>query len=465
MNSPITPDLVYQIKTAGEPSLSPDGSLLAYTLGWVDEENLSSRSKIMGLHIKGGALNELTEGTKDFAAKFSPDGTRLTFLRSVDDGPPQIWVMAVDGSDSKRVTDFEKGVFDYVWSPVGDQLAVCADVDPSSEGGDESDKVPQVTVVSRVRFRYDTLGWRGDAHYHLFVVDIESSESRQITDGDWDDTSPVWSPDGSQIAFMAGRRDDRDLLALNEAYIVPATGGEAELVSAGLASVGALTWAPDSQRLAVVGSDAPEGMVLWQGWLYVLEQDKEPRKLTDDAIRPYLGFPSVMRPATLHWDEDGQIIFLGEREGESFLYRAPSDGSPSETVWGGSCLSTALTLDRTSGLAVVAASTPNSPGDLYEIDLDIGRHSQLTDHNAEYMMDHPAANMEKFSVQRPGFDVECRLFFPPDFNESLMYPLVLDIHGGPNGAFYDSFVPVQQMLATTGYLVLAVNPRGSSTYG
>ncbi|MEC8910040.1 MAG: prolyl oligopeptidase family serine peptidase, partial [Chloroflexota bacterium] len=287
----------------------------------------------------------------------------------------------------------------------------------------------------------------------------------QITDGDWDDTSPVWSPDGSQIAFMAGRRDDRDLLALNEAYIVPATGGEAELVSAGLASVGALTWAPDSQRLAVVGSDAPEGMVLWQGWLYVLEQDKEPRKLTDDAIRPYLGFPSVMRPATLHWDEDGQIIFLGEREGESFLYRAPSDGSPSETVWGGSCLSTALTLDRTSGLAVVAASTPNSPGDLYEIDLDIGRHSQLTDHNAEYMMDHPAANMEKFSIQRPGFDVECRLFFPPDFNESLMYPLVLDIHGGPNGAFYDSFVPVQQMLATTGYLVLAVNPRGSSTYG
>jgi dipeptidyl aminopeptidase/acylaminoacyl peptidase len=465
MNSPITPDLVYQIKTAGEPSLSPDGSLLAYTLGWVDEENLSSRSKIMGLHIKGGALNELTEGTKDFAAKFSPDGTRLTFLRSVDDGPPQIWVMAVDGSDSKRVTDFEKGVFDYVWSPAGDQLAVCADVDPSSEGGDESDKVPQVTVVSRVRFRYDTLGWRGDAHYHLFVVDIESSESRQITDGDWDDTSPVWSPDGSQIAFMAGRRDDRDLLALNEAYIVLATGGEAELVSAGLASVGALTWSPDGQRLAVVGSDAPEGMVLWQGWLYVLEQGKEPRKLTDDAIRPYLGFPSVMRPATLHWDEDGQIIFLGEREGESFLYRAPSDGSPSETVWGGACLSTALTLDRTSGLAVVAASTPNSPGDLYEIDLDIGQHSQLTDHNAEYLMDHPPANMEKFSIQRPGFDVECRLFFPPDFNESLMYPLVLDIHGGPNGAFYDSFVPVQQMLATTGYLVLAVNPRGSSTYG
>ena len=465
MKAAIKPDVVYQIKTAGEPSLSPDGSLLAYTLGWVDKESLSSCSKIMILHIKGGALNELTEGAKDSAAKFSPDGTRLTFMRSVDDGPPQIWVMAVDGSGAKKVTDFKKGVFDYVWSPCGDQLAVCADVDPTSERDHESGKIPQVTVVSRVRYRYDTLGWRGDAHYHLFVVDIESSDSRQITDGDWDDTAPVWSPDGSQVAFMSGRRDDRDLLALNEAYTVQATGGEPKLVSEGLSSVGALTWSPDGQQLAVVGSDAPEGMVLWQGWLYVLEPGKQPRRLTDDAIKPYLGFPSVMRPAALYWKENGQIIFLGEKEGESFLYGVLADGGTCETIWGGSCLATALALDRTSELAVVAISTPDSPGDLYEIDLDIGGYSQLTDHNAEYLTEHPTASMEKFSVQRSGFDVECRLFFPPDFNESLTYPLVLDIHGGPNGAFYDSFVPVQQMLATTGYLVLAVNPRGSSTYG
>ena len=93
----------------------------------------------------------------------------------------------------------------------------------------------------------------------------------------------------------------------------------------------------------------------------------------------------------------------------------------------------------------------------------------MSSHNAEYMNDHPAAKMEKFWIERPGGDagleVECRLFFPPDFDDSQTYPLVLDIHGGPNGAFYDSFVPTQQVLATAGYLVLAVNPRGSCTYG
>ena len=464
MKNPITPDLVYRIKTSGDPSISPNRSLLAYTLGWVDEESLTSCSKIMSFDLKQGYSRELTKGIKDSAAKFSPDGTRLAFLRSIDEGPLQVWVMSVDGSEVKQVTNFKKGVFDYVWSPIGHRLAVCVDVDPMAER-DESDMLPRVMVVSRVRYRYDTLGWRGDSHYHLFVVDIENSESYQITDGDWDDTAPVWSPDGSQIAFVSGRRDDRDFFALNEAYTVSATGGEPKLVSEGLYSIGAITWSPDGERLAVVGSEAPEGMVLWQGWLYVLEDGKEPRKLTDDSIKPYLGFPSVMRPATLHWVESGQVMFLGEKEGESFLCRVPADSGPIENVWGGSCLSTALALDDTLGLAVVVASTPNSPSDLYEIDLAIGGYRQLTDHNAEYLIDHPTAEMEKFSIQRPGFDIECRLFFPPGFDESLAYPLVLDIHGGPNGAFYDSFVPVQQVLASNGYLVLAVNPRGSSTYG
>ena len=123
MKNPITPDLVYRIKTSGDPSISPNRSLLAYTLGWVDEESLTSCTKIMSLDLKKGWSNELTEGSKDSVAKFAPDGTKLAFLRSVDEGPPQIWVMSVDGSEEKQITDFKKGVFDYVWSPIGRHLA------------------------------------------------------------------------------------------------------------------------------------------------------------------------------------------------------------------------------------------------------------------------------------------------------------------------------------------------------
>ncbi|MCH7737598.1 MAG: S9 family peptidase, partial [Chloroflexi bacterium] len=466
MTNPITPDLVYQIKTAVDPALSPDGTSLAYTLGWVDDERLESRSRIMVMELGTGLCKEFTRGEKDSAPKFSPDGLQLAFLRSDDGGPAQVWAMAADGGEARQLTQAAKGVFDYAWSPDGKRLAVCADVDPKD--GDATagpEGVPQVTVVRRVRYRYDTLGWRGDAHFHLSVLDLESGETRQITDGDWDDTAPVWSPDGSQIAFMSGRRDDRDFLALSEVYAVPVSGGEPKLLSDGLFSVGALTWSPDGRQLAVVGSDAPEGMVLWQGWLYVLEDGKEPRRLTDDTIKPYLGFPQVMRPATLRWTDEGRILYLGERKGESFLFQTPSEGGPSESIWGGSCLATGLSFDQGAAQAVVAASFAGSPGDLFQIDLTAGRSKQLSDHNSAYLKEHPAARLEKFSIERAGFEIECRLFFPPEFDAGLTYPLVLDIHGGPNGAFYDSFVPAQQVLATAGYLVLAVNPRGSSTYG
>ena len=111
------------------------------------------------------------------------------------------------------------------------------------------------------------------------------------------------------------------------------------------------------------------------------------------------------------------------------------------------------------------SSDPSSPGDLLHIDLASKAVKQLTHYNKEYLAENPPARLEKFNIQRAGLEIECRLWFPPDFYSTRRYPLVLDVHGGPNGAFYDSFVHVQQVLATSGYLVLAVNPRGSSTYG
>ena len=114
---------------------------------------------------------------------------------------------------------------------------------------------------------------------------------------------------------------------------------------------------------------------------------------------------------------------------------------------------------------MVTSSTPSSPAELRLVALDGSDATLVADPNVDFLQRHPAPSLEKFGIERAGFDIEGRLWFPPDFDASERYPLVLDIHGGPNGAFYDSFVPWQQALAGSGYLVLAVNPRGSSTYG
>ena len=466
MPQPITPQLVRQLKTVADPSLSPDGSRLAYTLSWVDHQELQTRSRIMMLDLESGPAVEFTQGSRDSAPRFSPDGNHLAFLRADTQERRQVWVMPTSGGEARQLTREPGGVTELSWSPDSRQLAFCASVDPEQRQPDGAAATqPAVRQVSRIRYRHDTLGWRGDAHFHIFVADVVEGTARQLTSGDWDDYSPSWSPDGSCIAFISGRRDDRDIRGLTEAYVVPAAGGEPARWSEGLLGVGGLAWSPEGKRLLAIGSEAPGFLVLWQGWLYVLEPGQAPRRLSDDSSRPYVGLPGISRPPEVRWTGDQRILLLGEARGESFLYQAaPGEGGARPLVGGGwQC--TDLALDAAAEHAVVLASSWRSPSDLFHLNLKTGDRQQLTFHNRDYLQEHHPAGLEKFNVRRGQWDIECRLFLPPDFEPSRQYPLVLDIHGGPNGAFYDSFVAWQQVLATAGYLVLAVNPRGSSSYG
>ena len=465
-------ELVYELNTVSDPVISPDGERVAYVLSWVEGRGGSAgaRSRLM---LTGPAVEEreFTQGNADASPRFSPDGSKLAFLRASKPGDPrQVWVMNADGGEARQITFAAKGVQDFAWSPDGGRIVYCTDTEPAAgaAAGTQTEG-PRVVEVNRIRYRHDLQGWRGDAHYHLFTVDLETGDGAQITRGDWDDYGPVWSPDGSKIAFISGRRDDRDILALTEAYVVDAEGlqaGYAECWSKGLASVGAVAWSPDSQRLVVVASEDQSGMVLWQGWLYILEPGKEPRRITGDDHRPVLGGgPGAARQPEIRWQDDGRIIFLSESRGESYVYQATAEGGKARQLWGGGRLMSSLSLDGAARAAVVASSTPSSPAELHLADLASSTVTLLGDLNADFLKRHPAPSLEKFTVERAGYDIEGRLWFPPFFDYSVRYPLILDIHGGPNGAFYDSYVPWQQLLAGSGYLVLAVNPRGSSTYG
>ena len=463
-------ELVYELNTVSDPVISPDGERVAYVLSWVEGRGGSAgaRSRLM---LTGPAVEEreFTQGNADGSPRFSPDGSKLAFLRASKPGDPrQVWVMNADGGEARQITFAAKGVQDFAWSPDGCRIVYCTDTEPAAGAAAGTQmEGPRVVEVNRIRYRHDLQGWRGDAHYHLFTVDLETGDGAQITRGDWDDYGPVWSPDGSKIAFISGRRDDRDTHALTEAYVVDVQSGQAaECWSEGLSSVGAVAWSPDSRRLVVVASEDQSGMVLWQGWLYVLEPGKEPRRITGDDHRPVLGGgPGAARQPEIRWQDDGRIIFLGERHGESYVYQATAEGGKARQLWGGGRLISGLSLDSDARLAAVAASSPSSPAELHLTDLASSTVTPLGDLNADFLKRHPVPSLEKFTVERAGYDIEGRLWFPPFFDYSVRYPLILDIHGGPNGAFYDSYVPWQQLLAGSGYLVLAVNPRGSSTYG
>ena len=476
-------DLVYQLKTVADPAISPDGGRVVYAQSWIEGTGSTAQacSRLMMAALEdgeagerpAGGATEFTQGSADGGPRFSPYGGRLAFLRAREAGQPrQIWVIGAHGGEARQLTSAPRGVQDFAWSPDSARIVYCADTEPAAgaAAGSQSEG-PRVVEVSRVRFRHDLQGWRGDAHHHLFVVEVDSGDTTQITRGDWDDYGPVWSPDGSSIAFISGRRGDRDLRALTEAYVVNAGGGMAgsgvaECWSGSLESTGAVAWSPDSRQLVAVASEDPAGMVLWQGWLYILQPGENPRRITTDGQRPALSSgPGAARQPDIRWMDDGRILFLGERRGESFLYQATAEGGEAGTLWGGGCLASGLSLDRDGRRAAVASSSPCCPSEVQVLDLPEGGSTPVARPNRDFLKRQPLASLEKFTIERGGCAIECRLWVPPFFDYSVSHPLILDIHGGPNGAFYDSFLPWQQALAGSGYLVLAVNPRGSSTYG
>jgi dipeptidyl aminopeptidase/acylaminoacyl peptidase len=466
MSRPIGPDAIYSLVGVADPHFTTDGQGLAFVRSWIDRGTMEGWSQIMLMTLSDGRTEVFTQGMHDSFPRFSPDGRYLAFLRRHDNQPRQVWLMPVHGGEARQLTHAPGGVAEFAWSPDGQRLVFAADVDPDRlpEGHDVK-KEPRVKVVRRLRYRYDTLGWRGEAQRHLFLIDVAGGDARQVTDGDWDDLSPAWSPDGRHIAFISGRRSERDIRAYSEAYVVPVSGGEPTCWSGDLYSIGALAWSPDSRHLVVVASDDPNGSTASQGWLFVLGPGQVLQRITDDAFRPATGFYPIMSAPELRWTADGRILLIGDVRGESYLYELPAAGGSAQPIAGGGFQATALTLDQEAGRSVLAATPPDSPGGLYLVEASGGSLKRLTDDNRDYFVESPPARLEKFSIHRQGLEIECRLWLPPAFDPTQRYPLVLDIHGGPNSAFYDAFNLPQQVLATAGFVVLAVNPRGSTTYG
>ena len=524
MPEAIGPGLFRHLSAVAEPAVAPDGSRVVYTLSWVDGswvdgswvngDTAESRARIYQVKGAEGEPQPFTQGNADGHPRYSPDGATLAFLRpgaaaaDADTTQRQIWLMPADGGEARQLTRLAKGVREFAWSPDGSRLAavvdVCPDGDGSGDGGAGAVGAGEtVRTARRLRYRHDAVGWRGDCHWHIFLVDAGTGAATQLTDGDWDDLAPAWSPEGRRIAFISGRRAERDITAAHEVYVVdvPETAAaealplplpEAALWSQGLADAAGVAWSPDGKRLVAAGGTQEGLMTLWQAYLYILEPGRAPRRVTDDSIRPCLGYPGIYPTPELRWrasdgggdaggdgdgDGDGEIIFLGDAAGATRLYALGLPAGRLTALTGGGELLSGMALDRDGRTAALAASGPGTPSDLHLIALpqdgrDAGAgvgvragRRRVTAHNDAWLAGHPPAAMEKFGVRREGWDIECRLYHPPDFDPGRQYPLLLEIHGGPNGAFYDSFVPWHQVPATQGYLVLAVNPRGSSTYG
>ncbi len=456
--SPIKPEHIYDLIEVSAVEIAADGKAVVFVRQEINKETMKRESRIVVQSLVDGDAVDMVTG--DSAPRLSADGKSLAFLRSGEDDKKQVWVMPVGGGDARQVTRLPDGVKDMAWSPDGSAFVVVSRVDPDRvEEGEE--KMPRTQVARRVRYRDDEGGWRGDAFSQLFLVDAVTGEATQITDGEGDHGSPVWSPDGRRIAFVTDCVEGRDFVRGSAVQVMDKTGGRSQCWSQGLSRAESVAWSPDGERLVVAGSQDADVWDSRQSWLFVLGEDEVPVCVAGDVY-------TVVQPLALRcWTPEDGILFIGDREGESFLCRVNPDGPALhiEVVGGGGQVCTGLSVDRSGAFVSMVMSSPVCPGDVVVMDVGAKRQRAVTAVNAEFLEAHPGARVEKLVFDRGGETIQARVLFPQDFDEARSYPLVLDIHGGPNGRFSDSYDVTHQVLAGAGYIVLAVNPRGSSSYG
>ncbi len=464
--NPITSDIGYEISNPTGVTISADGHQVVYSVSKPDKasETLTSSLWIMELNSSVSTPRELTSGTSDGNPKFSPDGLSLAFLRTDSTGKNQIWLLRMSGGEAIMITSLNASVRDFSWKPDSLGFAAVSDVDPDYKGENEHDAT-DVVSITRIRYRHDELRWRGNSGTQIFDVDIATKESKQLTSDDGDQGIPSWSPDGSKLAFISDATQERDIHAENEVRVLELASGKISTWSNGLADACSITWIPDGNSLAVIGSEDSRLHSYYQGSVYILETDSEPIRVTDDNVAPIGGSHPAKTGSPLIINSDGTILFSGQAGSESHIYRAKIGecGQKKIVDLGGQL--TACEFDNSGNRFTCIYSTPERSSEVFQGTLSDDSLHMVSDLNAEYFSNRLIGITERFSINRSDLNIESVLLYPANFDPSKKYPLVVNIHGGPHGLFANSFDITRQVLSSTGYFVLAVNPRGTSTYG
>ena len=472
---PMTIDDLIGAVRLGDPELSADGKQVLFTRTTTALDTGRRNPDIWIVPADGSrSPRQLIGGDKaETAPRFTPDGKHIVFISSRD-GASQVYIAGADGQGIKQITKLSAGAqTPLVVSPDGTKVAFVSDVYPQCRDEEcnrrtresaEKDPV-KVRILTGLPFRHWD-EWRINIRHHVFVTDIDSGETRDVTPGDFDspthfyeDNGITFSPDSRSILFVSNRDGrDREMLNTNrDVWEVPATGGEAKKITANPAADNQPVFSPNGKLLAILAQRRP-GFESDRWYLDLYDRETGSKRTLFES--------TDLSVDELVFSTDGRTIFFTANEkGFANLYTvAVSGGAPKLLTRGG----TINQLRAGPDFILFAKSTLISPPELFRVGLDGTSIKQLTHENENWLNQTAMPQPESLTVSGAGgTPIQYWLLKPSNFDASKRYPTVFLLHGGPQGDWSDgwSYRWNPALWAAKGWVVAAPNPRGSFGFG
>ena len=458
----------------GDPQLSPDGSQIVYTRSWVNRLEDKWESALWIMSADGSRARFLTKGS---SPRWSPDGTRIAYFAEGEPKGTQVFVRWMDAEGAtSQVTHLTETPGNLRWSPDGKMLSFAMLVRhatpwnismPAAPTGANWTAAPR--IVDRLHFRQDRVGFMEDGYLHLFLVPAEGGTPRQLTTGDWNVGARFdglstgvgydWTPDGKSIV-VDGFKDataDHNYRG-SRLYVVDVASGAIRQLITRPGTWNDPSISPDGRSVAFTGYDSADVSYRAED-LWVIGLDGAGmKKVSGDLDRD---------PGGVRWAPDGSgLYFTAGDRGTQNVWFAALSGAGAREITSGTHMLSLSSIDRNLN-AVGTQSDPANPPDVARFSLRRpGPATILTDVNADVLgRIHLAKVQEVWYASSGGARIQGWIVTPPSFDPAKKYPLILEIHGGPHGMYGVGFSYMFQNFAANGYVVLYVNPRGSTGYG
>jgi dipeptidyl aminopeptidase/acylaminoacyl peptidase len=459
-----------------EPQISPDGKWIAYSVSTPDLETNHAIRDIWLVPAAGGEARQLTRGGSDTRPRWSPDGKKLAFI-SARDGTPQAYYVPLEGGEATRVTFLSTGADNELWSPDGKTIAFISSVYPDCKDDacnaqrdtEKSQSKTHARVYEKLLYRHWT-GWWDGKRSHLFVTPTNGGTPRDLTPGATYDVPPfnleapeaiAFSPDGSELCFTANTDKDEARSTNGDLFTVPVSGAsQPQRITTNPGDDWGPAYSPDGKWIAYRAQMQPGyESDRWRLMLYDRSTGKHVN-LTDNFDQSVEAY---------QWTPDSRsIYFQSEAKAEMPIYSiaAMPGSSPKEIVANG--FNSDFDLSRDGQTLALARTSLTMPAEIFTAKADGTKLQQITHQNGALLaqLDLPAAEPFWFEGAEKT-QVEGLLLRPPHFDAAKKYSALLLIHGGPQGAWDDSwgYRWNQQVMAAPGYVVVMINPRGSTGYG